>query len=159
MLVSYCLQKKEPTSEKSVGDRSLFQALLEAAAQCGADLAHLVSQIPEGMQIDGLRPMLLAAVADYKLKLNMHESSADIMTQDKVELLREMAHRSRKGLFAVSASLGEEKEEIQSSALSEITKISPQNEKGTRKDIKHHKMRFELERQARLRPIQSISFR
>jgi len=94
MLVARCIQ--------SGGDGSLFGALLEAAARCGADLAHLVSQIPEGMRIEGLRPRLIAAVADYRLKLKIHESASDVLSQDKVGLLRELCHRSRRGLRVVS---------------------------------------------------------
>eukprot|EP00590_Aulacoseira_subarctica_P000500 CAMPEP_0172435362 /NCGR_PEP_ID=MMETSP1064-20121228/71133_1 /TAXON_ID=202472 /ORGANISM="Aulacoseira subarctica , Strain CCAP 1002/5" /LENGTH=416 /DNA_ID=CAMNT_0013183667 /DNA_START=832 /DNA_END=2083 /DNA_ORIENTATION=+ len=63
-LVSYCLDPRNETNN-SFDDRhpTLFGALLEAAAQSGTDLAHLVSQIPPGMVIKGLRPMLVAAVA------------------------------------------------------------------------------------------------
>ncbi len=96
-LVSYCL---DPNNEKdSVIDNqnsTLFGALLECAAQSGADLAHLVSQIPQGMNIKGLRPMLVAAVADYRMKVMMHKNACDTLVDDKISLLRELNHKTRR---------------------------------------------------------------
>jgi len=96
-LVSYCL---DPSNEKdSVIDNqnsTLFGALLECAAQSGADLAHLVSQIPQGMNIKGLRPMLVAAVADYRMKVMMHKNACDTLVDDKISLLRELNHKTRR---------------------------------------------------------------
>jgi hypothetical protein len=85
-------------------DGSLFGSLLEAAALSGADLAHLVAQIPPGMGIEGLRPRLVAAVADYRLKLLMHKSSAEIASEEKITLHRERTHRSRRGMRCELAS-------------------------------------------------------
>jgi hypothetical protein len=109
-LIDYCLSKKEaesasiktayPTPKKvgrSGADGSLFGSLLEAAALSGADLAHLVKQIPPGMAIEGLRPRLVSAVADYRLKVQMRQTASDIATQERIALLRELEHRSRRG--------------------------------------------------------------
>ena len=93
ILIDHCL-----TTSTQDEDGSLFGALLECAAQCGADLAHLVTQIPQGMQIEGLRPRLVAAVADYRWKLKMHEAASSIGTNERIVLLRELAHRSRRGM-------------------------------------------------------------
>jgi hypothetical protein len=90
ILIDHCLT--------SVQDGSLFGSLLECAAQCGADLGHLVTQIPQGMQIEGLRPRLVAAVADYRWKLKMHEAASIIGTTERIVLLRELAHRSKRGM-------------------------------------------------------------
>eukprot|EP00978_Attheya_sp_CCMP212_P014526 scaffold37028_cov57-Attheya_sp.AAC.17 len=97
-LVAHCLPNvdKEQNND-DVEEGLLFGSLLEAAAQCGADLAVLVKQIPENMRIEGLRPKLVAAVADYRLKLKMHETAADSLQKDKVALLRELTHRSNRG--------------------------------------------------------------
>uniref|UniRef100_A0A7S4I3E7 Vps41 beta-propeller domain-containing protein n=1 Tax=Odontella aurita TaxID=265563 RepID=A0A7S4I3E7_9STRA len=105
VLVSYCMQPK-PTLGGAVSsssdssnpeDGSLFGSLLEVSARSGADLAKLILKIPAGMRIEGLRPKLVAAVADYRLKEKIHESSAEILLKDKVDLLRELSHRSRRG--------------------------------------------------------------
>ena len=106
-LVSYCLDPKPQLSRKrkgkkkeSVADKEnghLFGALLEVAARSGADLSHLVSKIPKGMQIEGLRPRLIASIADYRVKVQMHKAAADILNKDKVDLLRELAQKSRRG--------------------------------------------------------------
>lgn len=106
-IVSFCLDSVNSTAENIIDDHSsssastsswsLFGALLEAAAQCGADLANLVSQIPDGMRIDGLRQMLVAAVSDYRMLLKMHEDALDVSGMDKVSIMRELAHRSRRG--------------------------------------------------------------
>ena len=149
-LVSYCLQGNSSSLNSTATDGSLFQGLLLAAAQCGADLALLISQIPEGMHIEGLRPMLLAAVADYRLKLKMHEASGDIMTKDKVSLIREMTHKSRRGLRATSVWDDE-------STGDRSNKSSFNGRSESRKTIANHKMRLHVERQARLRPIASLS--
>lgn len=101
-LIEYCLSGGEPCGdqemEPSKVDGTLFGSLLEAAALCGADLALLVTSIPEGMNIEGLRPRLVAAVADYRMKLTMHEAAAEICVSDRISLLRELGHRSRRGL-------------------------------------------------------------
>jgi hypothetical protein len=98
-LINHCLSDTTKRLSGSAGaDGSLFGSLLEAAALSGADLAHLVAQIPPGMAIEGLRPRLVAAVADYRLKLLMHKSSAEIASEEKITLLRERTHRSRRGM-------------------------------------------------------------
>jgi hypothetical protein len=109
-LIDYCLSEKKaesasiktasPTPKKasrSGADGSLFGSLLEAAALSGADLAHLVKQIPPGMAIEGLRPRLVSAVADYRLKVQIRQTTSDIATQERIALLRELEHRSRRG--------------------------------------------------------------
>jgi len=90
-------QKTRTQQPKEEVDGSLFGSLLEAAALSGADLAHLVTKIPHGMAIEGLRPRLVAAVADYRHKLRMYEFLSEIATTEKTSLLREVSHRSRRG--------------------------------------------------------------
>lgn len=91
-LVDHCLSPR--TSD---GDGMLFGALLEAAALSGADLARLVAKIPPGMEVEGLRPRLVAAVADYRLMVDIHQAASDAAAEEQVSLLREVAHRSRRG--------------------------------------------------------------
>mmetsp|Transcript_19172 Transcript_19172/g.38627 ORF Transcript_19172/g.38627 Transcript_19172/m.38627 type:complete len:258 (+) Transcript_19172:1478-2251(+) len=111
-LISYCLdpkpqaarsrargKRKGSTDKKE--DGSLFGALLEASARSGADLAHLVSKIPKGMQIEGLRPRLIAAISDYKIKVQMHEAAVRVLNKDKIDLIRELSHKSRRGVRIV----------------------------------------------------------
>jgi hypothetical protein len=93
-LISYCLGNK---SRDTGDDGTLFGALLEASALCGADVARLVARIPPGMIVEGLRPRLVAAVADSRLKLDIHEAAAAAVKEEKLSLLREVAHRSRRG--------------------------------------------------------------
>jgi len=105
-LIDYCLGTQ--TSSGGGGEDSktdvkkenglLFGSLLEAAALSGADLAHLVKQIPHGMGVEGLRHRLVAAVADYRLKLQMHETASTIAVSEKISLLSECSHRSRRGV-------------------------------------------------------------
>lgn len=101
-LIGHCLEREE--DREGNPDGSLFGALLEAAALSGSDLAHLVQKIPPRMSITGLRPRLVAAVADYRLKLKMHESASEGATQEMISLLRELSHRSRRGVrYKISA--------------------------------------------------------
>ena len=93
-LINYCISNQN----EFAGDGSLFGALLEASASCGADLARLVARIPPGMNVEGLRPRLVAAVADYRMKLDIHEAASEAAEGEKVALLREVAHRSRRGV-------------------------------------------------------------
>jgi vacuolar protein sorting-associated protein 41 len=79
-------------------DGTLFGQLLEAAALSGADLAKIVRRIPAGMQVEGLKPRLVAAVADYRLKVQMHTSSSLIGAKEKLILLREVTQRTRRGV-------------------------------------------------------------
>ncbi|KAL7498251.1 hypothetical protein ACHAWT_006183 [Skeletonema menzelii] len=95
ILVEHCTIS-DPSSDASEKG-ALFGSLLEAAAHCGADLSSLVSSIPEGMSIQGLRPKLIAAIADYRHKVRIHEYTADALSEDKVGLLRELCHLSRRG--------------------------------------------------------------
>jgi vacuolar protein sorting-associated protein 41 len=102
-LIQYCLEGSSAnlpshTGQDTKDNGTLFGSLLESAAVCGADLALLVTRIPQGMKIEGLRPRLVAAVGDYRLKLKMHEASSDICNREKVNLLRELNHRSRRGM-------------------------------------------------------------
>lgn len=95
-LMNYCLSSKGPQRQQPNG--ILFGALLEAAALSGADLARLVARIPPGMVVEGLRPRLVAAVADYRLKLDIHEAATAAADAERVDLLRQVAHRSRRGM-------------------------------------------------------------
>lgn len=92
-LIRHCL----PSSDGRTGDGMLFGTLLEAAALSGADLARLVSKIPPGMVVEGLRPRLVAAVADYRLKVDIHQAATAAASEEQVALIREVAHRSRRG--------------------------------------------------------------
>ena len=99
-LIQYCLEGNSSTDSREGAreDGALFGSLLESAAVCGADLALLVTRIPQGMNIEGLRPRLVAAVGDYRLKLKMHESASNICNVERIGLLRELTHRSRRGM-------------------------------------------------------------
>ena len=95
-LIDYCLtHKAQGENEK---DGMLFGSLLEAAAMSGADLARLVKRIPPGMVVEGLRPRLVAAVADYRHKLDIVEAANSAGSADRVALLQEITHRSRRGV-------------------------------------------------------------
>jgi vacuolar protein sorting-associated protein 41 len=99
-LIDHCLSRS-PAGEKSEEttlNGILFGSLLEAAALSGADLAHLVAQIPPGMQVEGLRPRLVAAVADYRLNVQLHSTSTEIAVDEKSLLFQEVAQRSRRGM-------------------------------------------------------------
>jgi hypothetical protein len=87
-LIDYCIAHESGR---------LFGSLLEASALSGADLASLVTKVPPGMSIEGLRPRLVAAVADYRLKLKMHETASESATQELISILQELGHRSRRG--------------------------------------------------------------
>ena len=101
-LVTYCLNFKDSSSRKTVktkreSDGKLFGSLLETAARSGADLANLVTKIPKGMKIEGIRFKLVAAISDYQTKLKLHEDAYNVQCDDKVSLIRERCHRSRRG--------------------------------------------------------------
>ncbi len=100
-LVTYCLDAEvdEPTENvEREKNGQLFGCLLEVAARSGSDLAHLVSKIPTGMSIHGIRSKLVTAISDYRFKVKINESAAKILSNDKVGLLREQCHRSRRGI-------------------------------------------------------------
>lgn len=82
---------------KAKPNGSLFGSLLEAAALSGADLAHLVRTIPAGMPVEGLRPRLVAAVADSRLKVQMRQTALAVAARELSELQREAEHRVRRG--------------------------------------------------------------
>lgn len=109
ILIDHCLNSAQADGDAK--DGSLFGSLLECAALSGADLAHLVTQIPQGMNVEGLRPRLVAAVADYRWKLKMHEAASSIGTNERVVLLRELAHRSRRGTRFSSEQMATDTEE------------------------------------------------
>ena len=99
-LINFCLtddREKFGDFGKAGQDGILFGALLEAAALSGADLARLVARIPPGMIVEGLRPRLVAAVADYRLKLDIHQAAAAAAGEERISLLRQVTHRSRRG--------------------------------------------------------------
>ncbi len=98
MLVEHCTTP-DPTSDVIQNGTmgALFGNLLEAAAHNGSDLASLVSRIPEGMSIEGLRPKLIGAVKDYRYKVKLHENVDELLVEDKVSILRELNHVSRRG--------------------------------------------------------------
>ena len=89
-LISHCL--------KEASDGTIYGELLEAAALKGADLSRLVERIPPGMVVEGLRPKLVAAVADYRMKLEIYEAAIAAGSEEKVTLMREIGHRARRGL-------------------------------------------------------------
>lgn len=95
-VINHCLSNKKNVGKTQ--DGFLFGALLEAAALSGADLARLVARIPPGMVVEGLRPRLVAAVADYRLKLDIHHAATSAASEERISLLREVTHRSRRGV-------------------------------------------------------------
>ncbi|KAL7543859.1 hypothetical protein ACHAXR_013228 [Thalassiosira sp. AJA248-18] len=97
-LVEHCTTP-DPTRDTNQNGAlgALFGSLLEAAAHTGSDLASLVSRIPEGMSIEGLRPKLIAAITDYRYKVKIHEHVDDMLMNDKISVLRELSHLSRRG--------------------------------------------------------------
>ena len=109
---------------------NLFGSLLEAAALSGADLAQLVTKIPPGMSIEGLRPRLVGAVSDYRWKLHMHESANEVGRKEILDLYREHEHRSRRGRRY------EPSERIEApgwARLADKPNSTKPNEKGTKK--------------------------
>jgi hypothetical protein len=50
------------------------------------------------MQVEGLRPGLVAAVADYRLKVELHSTSTEIAVEEKALLFQEITQRSRRGM-------------------------------------------------------------
>jgi len=97
-LIQHCTTPG-PTSDANQNSAmgALFGSLLEAAAHTGSDLANLVSKIPTGMSIEGLRPKLIAAVTDYRYKLKIHDHVDTMLMEDKISILRELSHVSRRG--------------------------------------------------------------
>ena len=112
-LISYCLSADVAKGRNGL----LFGSLMEAAALSGADLARLVEKIPPGMVVEGLRPRLVAAVADYRLKLNIHEAAATVAAVDRNVLLREVTHRSRRGVRYQRSDLGVGKELLMKASM------------------------------------------
>ena len=97
ILIDYCMETFVSDTNVAQGG-TMFGSLLEAAALSGGDLASLISQIPPGMAIEGLRPRLVATVADYRLKVQIGENASRVASEDRIALLREVEYRSRRGL-------------------------------------------------------------
>lgn len=97
ILVEHCTTVLDDDANQRSAQGALFGSLLEAAAHTGSDLASLVSRIPQGMSIEGLRPKLIAAISDYRYKVKIHEQVDNILMEDKVSILRELSHLSRRG--------------------------------------------------------------
>ena len=98
MLVEHCTTPDTANNEnQNSALGALFGSLLEAAAHTGSDLGSLVSRIPEGMSIEGLRPKLIAAITDYRYKVKIHEHVDNMLMEDKISVLRELSHISRRG--------------------------------------------------------------
>lgn len=96
MLVEHCTTPDQTSNPNQIPG-ALFGSLLEAAAQTGSDLGALVSRIPEGMSIQGLRPKLIAAITDYRCKVKIHEHVRQLLVNDKISILRHLNHVSRRG--------------------------------------------------------------
>ena len=127
MLVEHCTIS-DPSSDASEKG-ALFGSLLEAAALCGADLSSLVSSIPEGMAIEGLRPKLVAAIADYRHKVRIHEHTSDALTEDKTSLLRELCHLSRRGERAADRKVREGAQKRESQPSNKVSLLQKQRMK------------------------------
>lgn len=98
LLVEHCTTPDPTTDTNEKGALGArFGSLLEAAAHTGADLASLVSRIPDGMAIEGLRPKLIGAITDYRYKVKIHEQVDTMLMDDKVSVLRELSHLSWRG--------------------------------------------------------------
>jgi len=154
-LVSYCLNTKveEPSGGESgedVVNGQLFGTLLEVAARSGADLAHLVSQIPPGMCIQGIRSKLVTAISDYRFKLKINKDALKILSSDKVTLMREQCYRSRRGVRIDLASDIERNSETPKLHISQKKNIEKIEQ--TPKDGIH---RLSAKRKARLRKAKS----
>ena len=58
-------------------------------------------------------PRLVAAVADYRLKVQLNETSSSIARDERLLLVRETSHRMRRGVGSVDeSSAAEEKEAV-----------------------------------------------
>lgn len=126
-MIKFCLEsvEKYPNTKARIGEGSLFGTLLEAAALSGGDLGNLISQIPAGMAIEGLRPRLVAAVTDYRLKVQMGDSATSVALNDRKALIREAEYRSRRGRRFASG-LAVEVESTISSATSNVAASNKQ---------------------------------
>ncbi|KAL3776985.1 hypothetical protein ACHAWO_006339 [Cyclotella atomus] len=136
ILITHCTE--------SEGHGALFGSLLEAAAHCGADLSSLVAKIPQGVAVEGLRPKLIAAVTDYRYKVKIHEFESTILTDDKMSIIRELSHLSRRGSrnstqqSARSASVSDHNQ----SATSQSKALQVQREKMSALTIPSHQTSF-----------------
>jgi len=112
-LVSFCLRPENIISESQGSEKLmptdgvLFGSLLEVAAIYGADVAFLVSQIPDGLQVEGIRPKLVAAIADYRMKVKIHEVVRELGVSDKVRLIQDLYHiwRRAKRISSITGAL------------------------------------------------------
>lgn len=97
MLVEHATPDPSSDADQNSAFGALFGSLLEAAAHTGSDLSSLVSRIPEGMSIEGLRPKLISAITDYHYKVKIHEHVNSMLVDDKISVLRELNHMLRRG--------------------------------------------------------------
>lgn len=142
LLVEHCTSPDLPNGETQDSAQlgALFGSLLEAAAHTGSDLGSLVSRIPQGMAIEGLRPKLIAAITEYRYKVKIHEQTDIILMEDKVSIARELNHVSRRGEL-----IGNAQWEVDLPAKAAVSSKPVDMLKPWRRKIHHESSAFSLQ--------------
>ena len=62
----------------------------------GVDPAQLISKIPMGMRVPGLRDKLVKIISDYTMQLQLRESCNLVLKADCFELLKKLCYQQRR---------------------------------------------------------------
>jgi hypothetical protein len=92
----------------------------------GVDPAQLISKIPMGMRVPGLRDKLVKIISDYTMQLQLRESCNLVLKADCFELLKKLCYQQRRAMRVVSDPVEiETRQRLQSAASSQReTKLS-----------------------------------
>jgi len=68
----------------------------------GVDPAQLISKIPLGMRVPGLRDKLVKIISDYTMQLQLRESCNLVLKADCFELLKKLCYQQRRAMRVVA---------------------------------------------------------
>jgi hypothetical protein len=68
----------------------------------GVDPAQLISKIPMGMRVPGLRDKLVKIISDYTMQLQLRESCNLVLKADCFELLKKLCYQQRRAMRVVT---------------------------------------------------------
>ena len=68
----------------------------------GVDPAQLISKIPMGMRVPGLRDKLVKIISDYTMQLQLRESCNLVLKADCFELLKKLCYQQRRAMRVVA---------------------------------------------------------
>ena len=104
--ISFCAcQITPPPPPHTTPPRSLLGnigASIMMEKEQGVDPAQLISKIPLGMRVPGLRDKLVKIISDYTMQLQLRESCNLVLKADCFELLKKLCYQQRRAMRVVA---------------------------------------------------------